>query len=79
MPQNRPLLTVVPTVAPDASESRRVRLREKPSDAIQCRCGGREFFELVSGPKRRDGRLSGGTRQWACVACWLKGERVIVT
>lgn len=50
-----------------------------PADMLQCnRCGGREMIETRTGVLFKDGKASGGTKQMVCVACLLKGDRVVV-
>lgn len=52
---------------------KRVRAMPKPADMPQClRCGGREYIETKIGAGK------GATKQRLCVACMLKGERVVI-
>lgn len=73
-------LTVVPASAPDAAEKlrRRIAHHPKPADLLQCRCGGRELIQVKSGMSFRDGQASGGTKQYLCALCLMRGERVVV-
>ena len=73
-------LTVVPKTAPGPAEQVRQRLREtKPASVLQCpRCTGREITETRTGAVLKDGKVSGGTRQYLCAQCLMKGERVVL-
>lgn len=69
------------TPAPDTpKEAVKRRVRKTKAEAIaQChRCGGREVIETKIGVVLKDGKPSGGTKQLLCVACLLKGERVVL-
>jgi hypothetical protein len=69
---------VPPIEKPD--EPRKARAgKYTPSDMLQCpRCEGREVTETVIGGILVGGKLKGGTRQYVCVGCLLKGERVVL-
>lgn len=77
-----PKFEVIPgTPAPDTPVERvRARLRKTAQPGIlQCpRCAGREVVELRSSMNYRAGKASGGVKRWACAACWLRGERVVL-
>ena len=78
-----PRLHVIPgTPAPDSPAERvrkRVRAAPKPASMIDChRCGGREVIETRIGALYRSGRASGGTRQYLCALCFMRGERVVL-
>jgi hypothetical protein len=68
------------TPAPDTPVEqvrKRVRAMAKPPAMIQChRCGGREVIETKTGVMLKNGKYSGGTKQFLCVSCLLRGERV---
>ena len=72
-------LRVVPKTAPPATERIRQRLKaDKPASMLECRCGGREMIQTKTGVLFKNGKPSGGTLQYICAACVLKGERVVV-
>ncbi|GER21481.1 hypothetical protein [Variovorax boronicumulans] len=76
-----PRLKLVPSAEPSPAEKvrQRVRAMPKPASVLQCtRCGGREMIETKTGMLFKDGKASGGTKQIVCVACLMKGERVVV-
>ena len=58
----------------------RKRVRQtKTGPIVQChRCGGREVIESKIGVVLKDGKPTGGTKQFICVTCLLKGERVVL-
>jgi len=70
------------TPAPDTPVEqvrKRIRPMAKPPAMIQChRCGGREVIETKTGVVFRDGKYSAGTKQYLCVSCLLRGERVLI-
>lgn len=74
------MLSLVPTVANvPAQEQRRQRLRATATpDLIQCRCGSREIVESRSGALLISGKVTGGARQWVCLPCLMRGERVVL-
>lgn len=45
---------------------------------LECRCGGRELIPTKTGVLFKGGKPTGGTLQYICAACMLKGIRVIV-
>ncbi|WP_148716482.1 hypothetical protein [Chitinolyticbacter meiyuanensis] len=56
-----------------------VRAMPKPASMLQChRCGGREIMETKIGALLKNGKVSGGTKQYLCASCFLKGERVLL-
>lgn len=72
-------LKLVPDAKPSPSEKVRQRLKaQKPECILQCRCGGRELIEVKSGMLFRNGKAVGGTKQYLCAHCLIKGERVVV-
>jgi len=76
-------LHVIPgTPAPDTATERvrkRVRVHKKPAAVIDChRCGGREVIETRIGAVLNGRRASGGTRQYLCALCFMRGERVVL-
>ena len=75
-----PNLTVVPASAPDAAEKlrRRIARHPKPAEMLQCHCGGRELIQVKSGMMFKAGQASGGTKQYLCALCLMRGERVVV-
>lgn len=75
-----PKLTVVPVTAPDAAEKLRQRIvrQPKPAETLQCRCGGRELIPVRFGMLFKAGKASGGTVQYLCALCLMKGKRVII-
>ncbi|MHB1123714.1 MAG: hypothetical protein ACYC0T_13460 [Ramlibacter sp.] len=52
----------------------------RPSTMLACpRCDGREAVQTRIGLLlMADGRVSGGTPAWVCVACLSRGERVVM-
>jgi hypothetical protein len=78
-----PPLHVIPgTPAPDTPAERvrkRMRAMPKPAAILQCpRCAGREVMETRIGVALVGGKPRGGTRQWLCVGCLGRGERMVV-
>lgn len=45
---------------------------------LQCRCGCRELVQVKIGMIFKDGKAIGGTKQYLCAHCLMKGERVVV-
>jgi hypothetical protein len=70
------------TQAPDTPKERvrkRVRGLPKPALMVQCpRCSGREITVTLIGALTVAGKVKGGTKQYLCTACLMKGERVVV-
>jgi len=74
-----PDLRLVPDSEPSPSEKVRQRLKaQKPPAILQCRCGCRELIEVKTGLLFKNGKPSGGTKQYLCAHCLMKGERVVV-
>ena len=78
-----PRLHVIPGApAPDTPVERvrkRARATLKPPFMVDChRCGGREVIETRIGLMARNRRASGGTRQYLCALCFMRGERVVL-
>lgn len=75
-----PNLKLVPVVAPTPVEKVRQRVKSapKPDAMLQCRCGSREIIETKTGVLLIGGKPTGGTKQYICAACLMKGERVVV-
>lgn len=83
MDKPKPRLHVIRgTPPPDTPKERvrkRVRRAPRPAGMAQCpRCGGREIIETKVGMVRRNGKLTGGTKQALCAGCLLRGERVVI-
>lgn len=69
-----------PPETPAEQVRKRVRGMDKPAELVQChRCGGRELIETKIGMVRKNGKIGGGTKCLICAACWLKGERVVIS
>lgn len=70
------------TAAPDTPKERvrkRLRSGRRPEHIAKChRCNGIELKEVRIGMTKRNGKLTGGTKQWICAACERNGERVVV-
>ena len=68
-----------PPDTPAEQVRERVRKAPKPPEMIQChRCGGREITSTLVGAALKGGKVTGGTKQWLCTICLLKGERVVL-
>lgn len=67
---------------PDTPKQRAVdRIKRMPraQEMIQChRCGGREVLVLLLGAVLKNGKVSGGTKQYVCGCCYMKGQRVVL-
>jgi hypothetical protein len=50
----------------------------RPVALLECRCGCQELIQTRIGVLFKNGKASGGTTQWICAACLMRGERVIV-
>lgn len=78
-------VTFKPRIVPPAPEPpsekvrRRVRAMPRPATLMQCRCGGRELIETRTGVLLKNGKPTGGDRQYLCAMCFMRGERVVVT
>jgi len=73
------MLHLVPDAPPPDKPKTRTSRASKPADMLQCpRCQGREFIETVIGAMLQARTLKGGTRQFVCFGCMLKGERIVV-
>ncbi len=72
-------LHVVPPI-PKPEEPRKARAgKVKPKEMMQChRCEGREVTQTVIGGCLVGGKLVGGAKQYVCVGCLLKGQRVVL-
>lgn len=70
------------TPAPDTPKEqvrKRARAHLKPPALIDChRCGGREIIETRIGALVRSRRVTGGTKQYLCASCFMRGERVVL-
>jgi len=80
---DRPRLHIIHGTPPPQTEAEKVRERvrkaPKPPEMIQChRCGGREITSTLVGAALKGGKVTGGTKQWLCTICLLKGERVVL-
>lgn len=74
-------LKLVPPAEPSPSEKvrQRVKAMPKPGFLLQCpRCGGRELIETKTGVLWENGKAKGGTKQYLCANCYMRGERVVV-
>lgn len=72
---------VIPgTPAPD-TPAEKVRQRRVASAPATCchRCGGMTFTQVTTGGSLVKGKLVGGTKQWVCTMCHMKGEWVVLT
>ena len=50
-----------------------------PPQVIRCpRCSSLEFVQTVLGAEMKNGKVTGGRKELACLHCLMKGERVIV-
>lgn len=76
-------LSVVPQAekprAPRSALAERLNAIPRPACLLQCpRCAGQELIEARSGVLLQGGKTRGGTKAMLCVACLLRGERVVV-
>lgn len=72
-------LTLVPGISPSPAEKVRQRLKaQKPDVMLQCRCGSRELMAVKAGMLFRNGKAVGGTTQYLCVQCLMRGEHIVV-
>lgn len=73
------MVHLVPKVpAPEKRQVRRATVA-KPADMLECpRCQGREVTPTLLGALLKGGKIQGGTKQFICTSCMLKGERVVV-
>ena len=79
MPKLHVIEGTQPPDTPAERVRRRVRRSAKPDVMLECRrCGGREIIETRIGALYRNGRVSGGTRQYLCALCLSRGERVVL-
>lgn len=72
-------LNLVPPIAviPEGERRRQRRVNApRPADMIQCRCGSRTITEVRTGAFLINGKVTGGTKQWICSMCLLRGEHV---
>ncbi len=73
------MLHLIPPVEKPADPKARIKRAPKPADMLQCpRCAAREVTPTVLGAMLVAGKLKGGTTQYICTCCMLKGERVVV-
>lgn len=71
---------LIPSIPKPADPKAKLKSARKPADMLQCpRCAGREVTPTVLGAMLVAGKLKGGTTQYICTGCMLKGERVVVT
>ena len=62
-----------------ADKIRSANKKSRPPEMMSCpRCGGIEVIETKTGMLTKQGKPYGGTKQWLCTICLLKGERVVV-
>ena len=76
-------LHVVPPAPPPEEDGRKKAAKRitapRPAEMLECpRCKGREVVPSVIGLMLINGRPRGGTKQYLCVTCLLKGERVVI-
>lgn len=45
---------------------------------LQCACGSRDMIQVTTGLLLDGGTPKGGTKQWLCASCLVKGVRSIV-
>jgi hypothetical protein len=68
-----------PPDTPKERVRKRLRAGRRPEHIARChRCTGVELKEVRIGMTKRNGKLTGGTKQWICAACERNGERVVV-
>jgi hypothetical protein len=69
--------------APDTPKERamkRVREMPRPAEMICChRCGGAEVIQTKIGMVHKNGKATGGTRQFLCALCFMRGERIVLS
>ena len=66
--------------SPKGELKSRLRKRPKPPDMLQCHvCGGRELIPAYTGMIYKNGKATGGTKQWLCTMCLIGGRRVVVS
>lgn len=78
MPATPPLRLVPPAAStPKQRSAKRVRATAH-GDALVCGCGGTQFVVLLAGPVLVGGRVQGGTKRYACAACWVAGRLAVI-
>jgi DNA-directed RNA polymerase subunit RPC12/RpoP len=51
----------------------------KPATVLQCpRCGSRTLKIELIGSMLKNGKVTGGTKEYVCSPCDRKGQRVVV-
>lgn len=71
------------TPAPDTPDEQRRQRLVRSGVATGCltchRCGGMTITEVKTGMRiGKSGKPVGGTRQWICTLCHMKGQWVVV-
>lgn len=70
---------LIPSIPKPVDLKAKLKRATKPADMLQCpRCSGREVTPTVLGALLKGGKIQGGTKQFICTGCMLKGERVVV-
>ncbi|MCY1182615.1 hypothetical protein D9M71_33940 [compost metagenome] len=76
-------LVIDGTPPPDTPKQRainRIKKMPKPAEMLQCpSCGGRELTPAYTGMLYKNGKATGGAKQWLCVLCLMQGRRVVVS
>lgn len=73
------MLHVVPSIPAPTKHKTRAPKVAKPAELIECpRCQGREITPTIIGAQLVNRRIKGGTTQYLCTCCFLKGERVVL-
>lgn len=69
----------VPSIPAPAKRKTAPAKVARPTDLLECpRCAGHEVTPTVIGATLVKGKLKGGTTQFICTGCMLKGERVVL-
>lgn len=83
MTDKHPFKVIDGTPPPDTPKQRvvdRIKKMPKPAAMLQCGvCGGRELTPAYTGMIFKNGKASGGAKQWLCVSCLVQGRRVVVS
>lgn len=78
-----PLHLVNPQPKPRETATAKAAKRIKaqaPAELLECpRCKGHEVIETKIGMLYVNGRAKGGTKQFLCAGCLMRGERVVLT
>lgn len=72
-------LHVVAAGASPPAARAKLRTALRPECVIEChRCCGREVTPALIGAALVGGKVRGGTKSYLCVACLMRGERVVL-